>query len=808
MKRLAKKVLLIGWDAADWKVINPLMDAGLMPTLNSLVNRGVIANLATLDPPLSPILWTSIATGKTADKHGILGFVEPDAETMTIRPVSSRSRKVKAIWNILTQKGFKTHVVGWWPSHPAEPINGIAVSNFYQKATGKLEDEWKMADGTVHPKTMEEIFAELRVHPGELTMNHILPFVPKALEVDQEKDKRLQVVANILAQCSSIHAASTWILENQDWDFVAVYHDAVDHYCHGFMKFHPPQQKGIPDDLFEKYKDVVAGAYRFHDMMLERLLDLAGKDVTVILMSDHGFHSDHLRPKRLPKEPAGPAYEHSPYGILCMAGESILEDERIYGATLLDIAPTLLTLFGLPIGGDMNGKPLVQAFKETVTPEYIPSWEEVEGEAGMLSSEMREDPWAAKEAMNQLIELGYIEKPDEDKEKALKNVTDESQYYLARVLVYMRQYEKALEVYENLALENPETVRYNLGLLGCYQTLNKTAQARALIDKLRKEGAELAQLDLIEAGIFMVENKPRKAMELLQKVENHAAHLPYFHIQLANSYQKLQKWKDAERTLLRALEIDPNNAQAHHGLCLCYLRSGLYEEAAEEALNAIGLLYHFPSAHFYLGEALFHLEEYERAVEAFSVCVSMSPGNRKAHLWLIKIYNDYLHLPEKAISHEQFIKEKIRNMVTVVTGLPRSGTSMIMQMLKAGGMEILTDNERKEDNNNPKGYLELEKVKKLATDKSWLNEADNKAVKIVVPLLMQLPVTAHYKIIFVHRDIGEVLRSQQIMLGKQAELRANAYPVMLANAFQKQLEKAEHWLKNQPHAEVLHRVYE
>ena len=77
-KRTAKKILLIGWDAADWKVINPLMDNGLMPTLNKLVNGGVIANLATLDPPLSPILWTSIATGKLADKHGILGFVEPE----------------------------------------------------------------------------------------------------------------------------------------------------------------------------------------------------------------------------------------------------------------------------------------------------------------------------------------------------------------------------------------------------------------------------------------------------------------------------------------------------------------------------------------------------------------------------------------------------------------------------------------------------------------------------------------------------------------------------------------------------------
>ena len=74
---LARKILLIGWDAADWKIITPLIDQGLMPTMEKLVNGGVMGNLATLSPVLSPMLWNSIATGKRADKHGIYGFIEP-----------------------------------------------------------------------------------------------------------------------------------------------------------------------------------------------------------------------------------------------------------------------------------------------------------------------------------------------------------------------------------------------------------------------------------------------------------------------------------------------------------------------------------------------------------------------------------------------------------------------------------------------------------------------------------------------------------------------------------------------------------
>ncbi len=102
-KRLAKKVLLIGWDAADWKIINPLLDNGQKPALESLINHGVMGNLATLDPPMSPMLWTSIATGMHADKHGIINFTEPAPQSAGIRPVMASSRKVKALWNILTQ---------------------------------------------------------------------------------------------------------------------------------------------------------------------------------------------------------------------------------------------------------------------------------------------------------------------------------------------------------------------------------------------------------------------------------------------------------------------------------------------------------------------------------------------------------------------------------------------------------------------------------------------------------------------------------------------------------------------------------
>ena len=134
-----RKVLLIGWDAADWKVIHPLMDDGLMPNLNKLVEGGAMANLATLHPVLSPMLWTSISTGKRPFKHGIHGFTEPSPDGSHIRPMTTLSRKTKALWNILSQNDLTSNIVGWWPSNPVEPIKGAMVSNLFQQAIGPPE---------------------------------------------------------------------------------------------------------------------------------------------------------------------------------------------------------------------------------------------------------------------------------------------------------------------------------------------------------------------------------------------------------------------------------------------------------------------------------------------------------------------------------------------------------------------------------------------------------------------------------------------------------------------------------------------
>ena len=518
--RKTPKVLLVGWDAADWKVIHPLMDAGRMPFLQSVVERGVMGNLATLHPVLSPMLWTSIATGKRPYDHGILGFTEPTPDGSAVQPVSALSRTTKAIWNILNQQGYTSQVVGWWPSHPVEAIRGAMVSNQYHRAPGPPDQPWPLPPQSIHPATLETTLADLRVHPAELSAEEILPFVPQAHKVDQDQDRRLAGVMKTVAECVSVNNAATWLLENRDCDFFAVYFDAIDHFCHGFMKYHPPQQEWVSDEDFELYQHVVTTGYLLHDAMLGSLLRLAGPETTVILCSDHGFHPDHLRPRQIPHEPAGPAVEHRDYGVFLMAGPGIREDTLIHGTSLLDITPTILSIYDLPVGADMHGKVLVDAFDSPREVQSIPSWDQVEGEDARHDPALVTDPVANREALKQLVELGYVEELGEDRERAVERTARELRYNRARSFMDAGRYADARPALEALHAEEPSEYRYGIQLAMCLRALDEPGPLRLVVERISKQ----RKLDAITAR-----EKLRDLAETLRKrtseqeAENRAA---------------------------------------------------------------------------------------------------------------------------------------------------------------------------------------------------------------------------------------------------------------------------------------------
>ena len=889
-----------------------------MPNVARLVEHGVMGNLATLQPIYSPMLWTSIATGKRPYKHGIHGFSEPDPDTGTVRPITNLSRKTKAVWNILHQQGKTSHVVGWWPSSPAEPIRGSMVSNHFQQAVAPLGKPWPMRQGTVHPPELAAELAELRIHPHELEGDMLRNFVPRAPEIDQEKDKRLATVAKIFAECSGIHAAATHLMMRRpDWDFVAVYYDAIDHFGHAFQKYHPPRLAWVSEEDFALYRDVVRNAYIYHDMMLGTLLELAGPDTTVILMSDHGFHPDHLRPRSLPNEPAGPAAEHRKFGIFVASGPGIRQDDIVFGASVLDIAPTILACFGLPTGRDMDGRVLTSIFSDPQPPVFIDSWDAVAGDDGRHPPETRLDPVDAREAIRQLVELGYIDEPDEDTGKAVEETTRELQYNLAMAWADGGRHAEARRIFSDLWERWPEESRFGVHLLEADLAERLVLEAREtmtlllrrkqetaasagekveeMLEQFRKDfpaakpdgtetetetEKEKEKDDDAAAGERGIdwENVPEKDRRRLRRLRGHAginprafaflegsllhlegrhdealrvlgqaagaqtANLPSLFLKMGDVCLAKRDWEGAAQHFGKVLELDELTAQAHYGLAQAAYRRRDWEAAARSAATAAGQHFHYAPAHYLAGHALWKLGRTDEAEVALQRAIAINPVYPAAHRALatfcLKERADWsaharhrllarearqrvtrqqaLETPEEL--HPQEFRAQfgsggsggggsgetfeeapgaapapapelppLAETVVVVTGLPRSGTSMMMQMLLAGGIPVMADDHRPADASNERGYLEHDMARKLGKDAGWIDDAKGKAVKIVAQLLPHLPHQHRYRFVMMHRPLEEIVASQKKMLQRLGKDGAAISDEALMRTFQSQV---------------------
>ncbi len=639
-----RKVLLVGWDAADWKFALPLLEAGGLPALASLVERGVMGNVATLQPALSPLLWTSIATGKLADKHGVLGFLEADRMNpeLGVRPVSVASRRARALWNLLDARGLNAHVVNWYASHPAEALRGVAVSN-------RFFEEGEPPPGSVAPAELAEALAALVVPPGSIHDEQLRAFLPGLDGIDRRVDHRPALLARQLARTASVQAVATTILQNEPWDFLGVYFDGIDVLGHHFMPYHPPRLPGVSEGDFERYAGLMTKAYQFHDLMLARLLALAGPEATVLVVADHGFHCDGQRPAITGGDQpmALDAAWHRTLGLFCAAGPGLKRDERVYGASILDVAPTVLTMFGLPVGEDMDGRVMVDAFEEPPTPWRIPTWEDGSAPAAPVETGSA----AGRAVIEQFVALGYLDPLSDDARRNADDADWETRLALATVYLSTRRPAPALPLLEALHAERPADGRAALLLGQCYHDLGRAADCAALLAARSDQESDGSATRLILLGSALLSlRKADEAQRHFAEAERLAPGAAGPAVLRGDAYVFTREWDAAQDAYRRALERDPDDVQAHDGLATVHLEKRQFYEAAQSALDAVGRLHFFPKAHFHLGLALVGLGDQARAVQAFETSLSMAPDQHDAHRWAATLHRE-LGNREKAAEH-------------------------------------------------------------------------------------------------------------------------------------------------------------
>jgi tetratricopeptide (TPR) repeat protein len=311
-------------------------------------------------------------------------------------------------------------------------------------------------------------------------------------------------------------------------------------------------------------------------------------------------------------------------------------------------------------------------------------------------------------------------------------------------------------------------------------------------------------------GIELARGNHAAALEHLEAVRTKDPDHPQLLHGLAEAYLALRRWDLAKATAERMLELDPGSAQAHLTLARYFLHQNQADEAAAAALEAVGLQFGNPQGHFLLGAALMQLENWPAAAQALRNHLRLNPHHGLAARYLAHACRA-LGLTEEAETYEtQSRVLRVKNQTeaqrrvaglrqaaneraaarhaerqrrrdeaaskaaeeaaiqplefTLVSGLPRSGTSLMMQLLRAGGMELMHDGKRAADEDNEEGYWEWEEIKSLKKNPRVIEQAAGKVIKIISALLPHLPPKHRYKILFMNRPVAQVVESQWKML--------------------------------------------
>jgi predicted AlkP superfamily phosphohydrolase/phosphomutase len=375
----APKILIVGIDGADWRMVRPLIAAGELPHLQRLMDGGISGPLWSLKPIISPVIWTTIATGKGPDKHGVLDFTMPDPNTGKTIVVTSQIRRSKAFWNILSEQGLRVCVVGWWASWPAEPVNGVIVSDrlSYHAFIQTPEAE----EGLVYPpEKLSEILA-LRHDARDVSYDVARQFM-NVTQAEYAAAPALDFYdpishfRHIYQTMTSYTAITKHLIRKEHPDVVAVYFEGVDTAGHMYMRYTPPPYPHTTEAERQKYGHTVEAFYKYQDQLLGELLELTDENTTVLIISDHGFLLGRERPIEGKDrfDYATAALWHRIEGVIIADGPQVRSVGTVPGAagapgaftraTVFDITPTLLALLGLPAAADMDGRVLNEMLAE------------------------------------------------------------------------------------------------------------------------------------------------------------------------------------------------------------------------------------------------------------------------------------------------------------------------------------------------------------------------------------------------------------------------------------------------------------
>lgn len=348
-----RKIAILAIDAMDWRLIDPLLEDGRLPNLASLIERGERRDFRSLEQyQRSAVVWTTVATGKGPDKHGVTDFVKA---TGLSQLTGSYSWKARSVWDILGASGHTVGVVNWMVSWPARPVNGYFVSDRIVYAPELPEGE---TGGLTYPPSLLGELTPLVRTDSKTTDGEIAPLLNGEgwrTSDDSVIKQSVEDLRTYYGRDESVLGVALHLLRSREQpEFFAVYVRGLDKCCHAFWG---PMDPSVPfiiitDEGVGTFKDVIPRYYERIDAMIGELVAALEDDTTILVCSDHGFRGPYVASDGSVK--CG-YWMHRPVGVFIAAGPGIEASSEVREGSVFDIAPTVLALLGEPVGRDMDG---------------------------------------------------------------------------------------------------------------------------------------------------------------------------------------------------------------------------------------------------------------------------------------------------------------------------------------------------------------------------------------------------------------------------------------------------------------------
>ncbi len=583
------RVAVFALDGADWALLRELSIDGRLPNLSALTSGGASASLQTIQPTVSPMIWTTVATGLTPDRHGVIDFLDRQHRG----PVDAYSRRAPAIWDIADAFGRPALVADWWT---AWPPSQHTASIFYGTPVGQVHD-------AVFPAALASRAEALDVPPPTIEYAQARRFL-NITEAEwtnglQNPGDPISVFRDTLAKTWSDHRVAINLYNDErrrgrDPMLTMVSFEGTDIVNHLFGPYHPPFREGVSSENFRKFWPAVANYYSEVDRLIGEWMGILPKDTTVIILSGYGFRWEKDRPRSIPTGRASLADHRNP-GVFIAYGPHVAP-ARGFQASVYDVTPTILTLLGLPKSLEMPGNLAKWAFRDItpLTSVRVISYGEFAGERPLATS-ARINP---KTYQQSLLAIGHMSDPtrkltpvveDEDQpQRAALPLPPEKWGAYAQMnntgvqLRAQNKLKEASEAFEQAIELNPNHPTPYLNLAMAYFDRQFYTDADAVFLEAVKRGLPNAETWLVDfAALYRERNMVSRAISLLARGRELFPQSYLIAANLGSALVAASRYTEGVPELERALGMQPSSTLVLNNLGLFYAKREDYGRALD-----------------------------------------------------------------------------------------------------------------------------------------------------------------------------------------------------------------------------------